>query len=238
MLTKNKENLLLVGKAKNVYRNDENSIIMEFTNNITAFNNQMSDRLENKGKINCEITMLLFNELKKANIAIHIIEQLNPTDILCKKLSMIPLEVIVRNYAKGSIVKKFGVKEYFKFNNPIVEFSLKNDSLNDPLISERQIIGLNIVNENDLNQIILIALKINLILSKLFIEKNITLLDFKIEFGKDNQGQIILADEISPDSMRLENLDTKIKYDKDIYRNKLGNVIEGYQKFLEVLKND
>lgn len=235
---KTTKNKLIAGKAKNVYLNDKNTILIEYTNNITAFNNKRKDTLEHKGEINCEITMLLFDLLQKANIKTHLVKQVNKTDIICKKLKMFPLEVIVRNYAKGSVVKRFELKEYLQFKEPIVEFSLKEDHLNDPLISERQIIGFGIATKEQLDEIIKQVLKINDVLSKHFIKSNITLLDFKVEFGMDQDGTILLADEISPDCMRLENLKTKVKYDKDVYRLELGDVLAGYKAFLKVLKND
>ncbi len=232
------ENKIISGKAKNVYINDKDTVIIEYTDKITALNNKRKNIIDHKGEINCEISTIIFKLLTENKIPNHFIKQLNKTNILCKKLNMIPLEVILRNYAKGSIVAKYGIKEYLKFSYPVVEFSLKNDKLNDPLISERQIIAFNILKQEELDYIIDITLKINNVLSDIFKYKNITLLDFKIEFGKDKNNNIFLADEISPDSMRLENLKTKIKYDKDIYRHKLGNVIEGYKKLLEVLRNE
>ncbi len=234
-----KMKLIICGKAKKVYKTDSNNdlVIIEYTDNITAFNNNKKEVLKNKGKINCEITSILYSFLQKKRVNNHLIYKIDDQNILCKKLKMFPLEVIVRNYAKGSIVKNLGLKEYTKFSIPIIEFSYKNDSLNDPLISERQIIGMKIINKKTLKKIIKISLKINFLLSKLFIKSEISLLDFKIEFGYDKKNKIILGDELSPDCMRLENLNKLKKYDKDIYRENKGDVIEGYSGFLKVLKN-
>lgn len=228
--------LIYTGKAKKVYKYDEHNVVIEHTNNVTAFNSLKKDQFNLKGSLNCEITTILFKYLAKKGVKTHFVKNLSETEQLCKKVNIIPLEIIVRNQARGSIVKRLGVKKDFVFKKPIVEFSLKNDELGDPLISEAQIIGLEIVNEKQLCQIQKIALKINTSLKTLFNKMEITLVDFKIELGWC-KNQIILADEVTPDCMRLVDNKSLYSLDKDLYREEKGDLVKGYQEFLERLKD-
>ncbi|ALV23258.1 hypothetical protein ASO20_01115 [Mycoplasma sp. (ex Biomphalaria glabrata)] len=228
--------LIYTGKAKKVYKYDENNVVIEHTNNVTAFNSLKKNQFNLKGILNCEITTILFQYLANKGIRTHFIKNLSEIEQLCKKVDIIPLEIIVRNQARGSIVKRLGVKKDFLFKKPIVEFSLKNDELGDPLISESQIIGLGIVTEKNLKQIQKIALSVNIALKNLFSKMDIMLVDFKIELGW-YKNQIILADEITPDCMRLVDKKSLESLDKDLYREEKGDLVKGYQEFLERLKN-
>ncbi len=232
-----KQSLIMNGKSKSVFNtNDSNIILIKYEDSITAFNNKRKNILADKGKVNCQITDIIFNLLKEQGIKTHIIKKWNESSHLCQKLKMLPLEVIVRNYAKGSIVRRLGIDEYFEFKNPIIEFSYKNDKLGDPMISIDEIIALKIATPKQITKIKKISFKINTILTNWLKKNNITLLDFKIEFGLNKNNVITLGDELSPDCMRLENMKNKTTYDKDIYRFEKGDVMQGYKKFLEIIK--
>ncbi len=230
--------MLYEGKAKQVYRtDDENLIVMHFKDDATAFNGIKKAQIKDKGVLNNEITTIIFDELIKNGIPTHFVEKLNDRDQLCKKVKIFPLEVIVRNIVAGSMAKRLDIAEGTKIDNTIFELCYKNDKLGDPLINNDHAVALGAATYEELNTIYNLTMKINDILKKLFASINITLVDFKIEFGKTSDGQIVLADEISPDTCRLWDTTTSDKLDKDRFRRDLGKVIEAYEEILRRLSN-
>ena len=230
--------MLYEGKAKQVFATDDSDIIvMHYKDDATAFNGIKKAQIKDKGILNNEITTIIFNELIKEGIPTHFIEKLNDRDQLCKKVTIFPLEVIVRNIVAGSMAKRLGIEEGTKINNTVYELCYKNDSLGDPLINEHHAVALNVATYDELKEIYDLTMKINEILKMLFKSINITLVDFKIEFGKTSDGKIVLADEISPDTCRLWDSKTSEKLDKDRFRRDLGKVIEAYEEILGRLKN-
>ncbi len=230
--------MLYEGKAKQVYATDDKDlIVMHFKDDATAFNGIKKAQIKDKGVLNNEITTIIFNELHKAGIPTHFVEKLNDRDQLCKKVTILPLEVIVRNIVAGSMAKRLGIEEGTHISNTVFELCYKNDQLGDPLINEDHAVALKAATYEELNTVKELTLKINEILKKLFASINITLVDFKIEFGKTSDGQIVLADEISPDTCRLWDSTTNAKLDKDRFRRDLGKVIEAYEEILRRLSN-
>lgn len=235
----NRGELLYEGKAKQIYStNNENNIIMYYKDSATAFNGLKKENLNSKGIYNNKISTLIYNYLEKNGVKTHWLKTLNEREQLCEKVNIYPLEVIVRNISTGSFTKRLGVKEGIEFKNPVFEMSYKNDELNDPLINEDHALALNICSKEELELIKSKALLINELMKKLFLKCNLILVDFKIEFGKNNNGEIVLADEISPDSTRLWEKDTLKKLDKDRFRQDLGNVMEAYAEVLERLDKE
>lgn len=218
------------GKAKILYRTEESGeIIQYFKDDATAFNNIKKDHIFGKGILNNIISEHIMLFLEQNCIPTHFIARLDDRTQLVKKLSILPLEVIVRNQAAGSICKRLRLKEGQKFDKAIIEFCLKDDKLNDPVINEDHIINvLNIATEEEISLIKAITFKINELLIKKFSDININLIDFKIEFGKDENGNVFLADEISPDSCRLWDSKSLEKMDKDRFRLDLGSLVEYY----------
>jgi len=230
--------MLYEGKAKQVYATDDKDlIVMHFKDDATAFNGIKKAQIKDKGVLNNEITTIIFNELHKAGIPTHFVEKLNDRDQLCKKVTILPLEVIVRNIVAGSMAKRLGIEEGTHISNTVFELCYKNDALGDPLINEDHAVALKAATYEELKTVKELTLKINEILKKLFASINITLVDFKIEFGKTSDGQIVLADEISPDTCRLWDSTTNAKLDKDRFRRDLGKVIEAYEEILRRLSN-
>lgn len=229
--------LISEGKTKKLYTtNDENIIKVAYTNHATALNGKRKEDIDQKGTLNNRISSLIFAYLAKNGIKTCFIEQLSETEQLNKKLTMIPLEVIIRNLASGSFQKKFGTDYLAELKQPVQEFCLKSDELDDPFMNNDQILALDIVTEDQIEELRQTAFKINTLLKELFIKANILLVDFKIEFGFDADGKIVLGDEISPDSCRLVDKDTKQSLDKDVFRKNLGDIIEGYQTVLARLE--
>lgn len=229
----NKRELLYEGKAKRIFATDEKNIVwIEYKDSATAFNGEKKAEILGKGKLNNEITSLLFSMLREKGIENHFIKKISENEQLVNHVTIIPLEVIVRNYAAGSFSKRFGVPEGNQLKRPIVEFCLKNDELGDPPISEEQIDVLDIASLQDVNILRTQALKINQVLASFFEECNLRLIDFKLEFGKDIDGNIVLADEVSPDTCRLWDINTNEKLDKDVFRRDLGNLINAYETIL------
>ena len=207
---------LYEGKAKKVFKTDDESLyLIRYKDDATAFNGVKKGSITDKGVMNNEITTLLFNELGKAGIKHHLVEKLNDREQLVKVVKIVPLEVIVRNVAAGSFAKRYGVEEGTPLKQPTLEFCYKNDALNDPMLNESHIIALGIATEEDLAVIKAQTVKINEILKNIFQKCNLILVDFKIEFGWTTDGEIILADEISPDCCRLWDATTNEKMDKD-----------------------
>ena len=229
-----KQNLLYEGKGKKIYTTtDSDLIIAEFKDDLTAFNAEKKGNESGKGELNCKITSLLFKLLEKNGIKTHYKETLDSTHILCQKVRIIPIEVVVRNVATGSLSKRLGIQDGLELPFVLVEFYYKDDSLGDPIINDEHCKILNITQkQEDLDFLKSQARKINTILKGFFIQKNLRLIDFKLEFGFAPDGSIVLADEISPDSCRFWDKDTNQKLDKDVFRQDLGNVKLAYEEVL------
>ena len=232
----NKKNeLIYEGKAKKVFsHDDEDKVIIEFKDDATAFNSLKKAKFEGKGKLNCQISTRIFELLVKKNIPTHFIELKNENTMIAKKIKVIPLEIVLRNTAYGSLCKQTTIKSGTLLAKPLIDFYLKSDALNDPLITKDRIELMNILSFEDLNIIIDLTLKVNLILKNFFKNIKLQLVDFKLEFGYDFKNNIILGDEISPDNCRLWDLnqqnDTIVSLDKDRFRNDLGDLIEAYSE--------
>jgi phosphoribosylaminoimidazole-succinocarboxamide synthase len=225
--------LLYEGKAKRIFStDDEQTVLIEYKDSATAFNGQKKADITGKGRLNNEITSLLFLNLQAQGIPSHFIKRISETEQLVKRVTIIPLEVVVRNIAAGSLSKRLGIEEGKELTKPLVEFYLKNDDLGDPLLTTDHIYELNIATEEELTILKEKALKINTVLSSFFNELGINLIDFKLEFGKDAEGSILLADEISPDTCRLWDKKTNEKLDKDVFRRDLGSLTEAYENIL------
>ena len=229
--------MLYEGKAKQVFRTDDpERIIIRYKDTATAFNNIKKATIENKGVLNNAISTILFKELEKAGVKTHYIETLNDRDQLCRKVSVIPLEVIVRNVIAGSMAHRLGIEEGTQPANTIFDICYKRDELGDPLINDHHAVALGVVTYEELERIYGMAARINEILKSLFTRMNITLVDFKIEFGRTSEGEIVLADEVSPDTCRLWDMTTGERLDKDRFRRDLGRVREAYEEILARLK--
>ncbi len=225
-----KLDMLYEGKAKKVFKTeDENLLIVDYKDDATAFNGLKKGQILGKGAINNRMTNMILQYLEKNGVETHYVEELSDRETVVKKVSIVPLEVIVRNVAAGSFSKRFGVEEGTLLKNPIVEFSYKNDDLGDPMINNMQALAIGIATKEEIDFITDEALKINELLKEFFLKANIKLIDFKIEFGRYD-GRVILADEISPDTCRLWDAETNEKLDKDRFRRDLGNVEEAYQE--------
>ncbi len=226
--------LIYEGKAKRLYTTENEDVLkQEFKDDATAFNGLKKDKIPHKGEINNKVTSVIFEYLAANGIPTHFIRQISDTEMLVKKVEIIKAEVVCRNVAAGSLVKKLGFTEGAELNPPILEFYLKSDELGDPLFTESHIYALNVASEDDLMKIREYAMKINVLLKDFFQERGIRLVDFKLEFGKDRNGNIILADEISPDTCRLWDIATGKKLDKDRFRFDLGDVEGAYKEIME-----
>lgn len=224
---------LYEGKAKKVYSTDDPDVlIVDYKDDATAFNGEKKGTIVGKGAINNRMSNYLFKQLEKEGIPTHLIEELSDRETAVKKVSIVPLEVIVRNVAAGSFSKRLGVPEGTEFTEPTIEFSYKNDELGDPLINEYFARALNLASWDEIETIKKYAFKINEVLKEFFLAAELRLIDFKIEFGRYH-GTIILADEISPDTCRLWDVHTNEKLDKDRFRRDLGNVEEAYQEVMK-----
>lgn len=225
------------GKAKDIFEKNENEVVIYFKDDATAGNGAKHAIIEGKGILNNKITDLIFKYLMSKGIETHFISKLSDREQLVKKVTIIPLEVILRNYSAGSFSKRYGVEEGKKFKEPTFEISYKEDALNDPLLNKDHAIAMEIVDEKEYKEIKAKSKEINKILTSLFERAGIILVDFKLEFGKDKDGKIVLADEFSPDNCRLWDSKTLKKLDKDNFRNDLGNLISSYEIVLERLTN-
>ena len=238
----NKGKKLYEGKAKIVYEtSDKNLVIQHFKDDATAFNNLKKAKVEGKGVINNRISEYIFTNLGQLGIKTHLVKRLNMREQLVKKAEIIPIEFIVRNISTGTLSKRLGIHEGTVLKKPLLEYCLKNDELGDPLVSKEHILAFEWLSEDDLNYINQISLRINDLLSGLFRAVGIKLIDFKIEYGKiwnedKTKKEIVLADEISPDTCRLWDSHTEKKLDKDRFRKDLGNIIQGYQEVARRLK--
>ena len=231
----NKSELIYEGKEKKVFRhNDLDKVKIEFKDDATAFNALKKEKFEGKGKLNCLISARIFEILTKSNIPTHFVELENENTMIAKKIKVIPLEIVLRNTAYGSLCKQTTIKPGTLLSKPLIDIYLKNDELNDPLITKDRIELMNILSSEDLDLIINLTLKINLILKSFFKNIQLQLVDFKLEFGYDFENNILLGDEISPDNCRLWDLnqknDTIVSLDKDRFRNDLGGLIEAYSE--------
>ena len=231
----NKCELIYEGKAKKVFSNkNEDKVIIEFKDDATAFNALKKAKFEGKGRLNCLISARIFELLIKNNIPTHFLGLKNETTMIAKKIRVIPLEIVLRNIAYGSLCKQTTLKPGTILAKPLIDIYLKNDELNDPLITKERIELMNIISSKDLDLIIDLTLKINVILKSFFKNIFLELVDFKLEFGYDSENYILLGDEISPDNCRLWDLnhknDTIVSLDKDRFRNDLGGLIEAYSE--------
>ncbi len=231
----NKCDLIYEGKAKKVFAHDDaNKVKIEFKDEATAFNALKKEKFEGKGKLNCLISARIFEILIKKKIPTHFIELENENTMIAKKIKVIPLEIVLRNTAYGSLCKQTTIEPGTLFSKPLIDIYFKNDELNDPLITKDRIELMNILSSDDLELIINLTLKVNEILKSFFKNIQLQLVDFKLEFGYDFKNNILLGDEISPDNCRLWDLnqknDTIVSLDKDRFRNDLGGLIEAYSE--------
>jgi len=231
-----RKELLYTGKAKKMYATDQEDVLLaEYLNQATALNGVKKDTIEGKGRLNNQITGRIFEYLAEKGISSHYIQELSETEQLVKKVEMYSLEVVVRNVSAGSFAKRFGMEEGIDLPFPVLEFYYKNDELNDPFINDAHVKALGVASDEEVAAIKKQALEINTALVAMFKKIGIRLIDFKIEFGKTADGEIILADEISPDTCRLWDIETNEHLDKDIYRRDLGDIIPVYVEVLERL---
>jgi len=224
---------LYEGKAKQVFATDDPKlVIMHYKDDATAFNGEKKGQIEDKGVLNNRIAAGLFQLLGKQGVPTHFVERLDDRDVLCKKVKIVPLEVIVRNVAAGSMAKRLGIAEGTELKTTVFEISYKDDSLGDPLINDYHAVAIGATTFAELEEIYRITAKINIVLKDFFLSKGIRLIDFKLEFGRTVDGELVLADEISPDTCRFWDAKTGEKLDKDRFRRDLGNVKEAYVEIL------
>ncbi len=230
---------LYEGKAKKVFRTDDpEAYIVSYKDDATAFNGEKKGTILGKGAINNRVTNHLMRRLMEKGIPTHFIEELSDTDTVVKKVTIVPLEVIIRNISAGSFAKRYGVEEGIVFDEPTIEFSLKDDDLGDPLINSYHVLALKLATKEEIATIKDYAFRINDCLKAFMKEIGIDLVDFKLEFGKTSDGTIVLADEISPDTCRFWDSKTHEKLDKDRFRRDLGHVEDAYKEILRRLLGD
>ncbi len=231
-----KKEQLYEGKAKKVFATDDpNLCIVDYKDDATAFNGEKKGTIAGKGVINNVMSNHMFQLLEKQGVPTHFVEQLSERETVVKKVAIVPLEVIIRNISAGSFAKRYGVEEGIVFDQPTIEFSYKNDDLGDPLINDYHALALKLATREEIENIQAMAFKVNEVMKAYFDKLNVILVDFKLEFGKTPDGKIILADEISPDTCRLWDKDTKEKLDKDRFRRDMGGVEEAYQEIMRRL---
>ena len=224
------------GKAKKVYKTDDPELyIVDYKDDATAFNGLKKGTIAGKGIINNQMSNRLMQMIEQKGVPTHFVKELSERETLVKKVSIVPLEVIVRNIAAGSFSKRYGVDEGMVFEEPVIEFSYKNDALGDPLLNTDHALALKVATRAEIDTIKSYALKVNSILKAFWAECGVTLVDFKLEFGKTTDGSVILADEISPDTCRLWDSATGEKLDKDRFRRDLGGVEEAYAEIMKRL---
>lgn len=229
-----KKELLYEGKAKKVYATENPEVLLvDYKDDATAFNGLKKGTISGKGAINNRVTNFMMQLLEKEGVATHFVEELSDRETLVKKVSIVPLEVIIRNISAGSFAKRYGVEEGIVFAEPTIEFSYKNDDLGDPLINDHHALALGIVTKEEIETIKNMAFKVNEVMKAFFKNLNVDLVDFKLEFGKVSDGTIVLADEISPDTCRFWDSTTHEKLDKDRFRRDLGNVEDAYQEMMK-----
>ena len=231
-----KKEQLYEGKAKKVFATDDaNLVIVDYKDDATAFNGEKKGTITGKGVINNVMSNHMFQLLEQQGVPTHFVEQLSERETLVKKVSIVPLEVIIRNISAGSFAKRFGVEEGIVFDEPTIEFSYKNDELGDPLMNAYHAIALKAATREEIETIKAMAFKVNEVMKQYFDTLNVILVDFKLEFGKTADGKIVLADEISPDTCRLWDKTTKEKLDKDRFRRDLGGVEDAYAEIMKRL---
>lgn len=228
-----KRNQLYEGKAKKVYATDDpNLVIVSYKDDATAFNGLKKGTIVGKGVVNNKVTNHLMQLLEKEGVPTHFVEELSERDTVVKRVSIVPLEVIIRNISAGSFAKRFGVEEGIVFDEPTIEFSYKNDDLGDPLMNAYHARALKLATAEEIETIKAMAFKVNEVLKAFFKAVNVDLVDFKLEFGRLSDGTIVLADEISPDTCRFWDSTTHEKLDKDRFRRDLGNVEDAYSEMM------
>ncbi len=229
-----KKEQLYEGKAKKVFATeDPDLVIVSYKDDATALDGLKKGTIVGKGAINNKMTDYLCKLLEKHGIPTHIVEELNDRETLVKKVSIVPLEVIIRNVSAGSFAKRYGVPEGIVFKTPTIEFSYKNDELHDPLLNEYHALALGLATKEEIDEIKSMAFRINEILKEYFLSLNVKLIDFKLEFGRLPDGKIILADEISPDTCRFWDATTNEKLDKDRFRRDMGGVEDAYKEMMK-----
>lgn len=229
--------LLYEGKAKQVYLTEnQNEFIVYFKDDATAFNGEKKATISSKGILNNKISTIMFEMLHENQINTHFIKSLSDREMLVKKVNILPLEVIVRNITAGSFCKKYGIEEGLVLDEPIFELCYKNDEYGDPMLNDDHAVAMNLATREEIAFLKDQTLKINELMKDFFLKMNLKLVDFKLEFGKDEQGNIILADEISPDTCRLWDVNTNEKLDKDRFRRDLGDLVQGYEEVLARMK--
>ena len=234
-----KREQLYEGKAKKVFATDDpNLVIVAYKDDATAFNGLKKGTISGKGVINNQMSNVMMRRLEQVGVPTHFVEELSPRETLVKKVSIVPLEVIVRNISAGSFAKRYGVEEGIVFDAPTIEFSYKNDELGDPLLNTYHALALKLATAEEIETIRKMAFQVNDFLKSAFKHMGIDLVDFKLEFGKTPDGQIVLADEISPDTCRLWDEKTHEKLDKDRFRRDLGGVEDAYQEVMRRLMED
>ena len=226
-----KKELLYEGKAKKVYTTENpEQLIVSYKDDATAFDGQKKGTIVGKGAINNRMTNHIFKLLEKKGVPTHLVEELNDRETVVKKVEIVPLEVIIRNFSAGSFAKKLGMEEGIKLLSPTLEFSYKNDDLHDPFINSYYALALKLATQEEIDVITKYAFVVNDVMQEYFAGLGIELIDFKIEFGRLSDGTVILADEVSPDTCRLWDKETHEKLDKDRFRRDLGNVEDAYQE--------
>ena len=225
---------LYEGKAKKVYATENpDYVIVSYKDDATALDGLKKGTITGKGVINNRMSNFLCKLLEKHGVPTHYVEELNDRETVVKKVSIVPLEVIIRNISAGSFAKRYGVEEGIVFDSPTIEFSYKNDELHDPLINEYHALALKLATKEEIDKIKEMAFKINDVLKEYFLSLNVKLVDFKLEFGRLNDGSIVLADEISPDTCRFWDADTNEKLDKDRFRRDMGGVEDAYNEMMK-----
>ena len=229
-----KKEQLYEGKAKKVYAtNDPDLVIVSYKDDATALDGLKKGTIAGKGVINNKMSNYLCRLLEKHGVPTHFVEELNDRETVVKKVSIVPLEVIIRNISAGSFAKRYGVEEGIVFAEPTIEFSYKNDDLHDPLINSYHALALGLATKKEIEEIKAMAFKVNDILKEYFLSLNVKLVDFKLEFGRLKDGTIVLADEISPDTCRFWDADTNEKLDKDRFRRDMGGVEDAYNEMMK-----
>lgn len=229
-----KKELLYEGKAKKVYATDNPEVLLvDYKDDATAFNGLKKGTIAGKGAINNRVTNYMMQILEKEGVKTHLVKELSARETLVKKVSIVPLEVIIRNISAGSFAKRYGVEEGIVFAEPTIEFSYKNDDLGDPLINDYHALALGLATKEEIETIKAMAFKVNDVMKKFFKNLKVDLVDFKLEFGRLSDGTIVLADEISPDTCRFWDSETHEKLDKDRFRRDLGNVEDAYNEMMK-----
>ncbi len=229
-----KRELLYEGKAKKVFATDDPQVVLvSYKDDATAFNGLKKGTISGKGAINNRVTNYMMELLEKEGVKTHLVRELSNRETLVKKVSIIPLEVIIRNISAGSFSKRYGVEEGIVFSRPTIEFSYKNDDLGDPLINSYHAQALGIATSEEIETVKSMAFKVNDVMKAFFKNLNVDLVDFKLEFGKTADGEIVLADEISPDTCRFWDSETHEKLDKDRFRRDMGNVEDAYKEMMK-----